>query len=353
MPISTVIKLFPQEDTILPPTMGQYGHAVFFEILKQSDPNIAERVHNMTDVKPFTVSPLQSEFKKLGKGQVLITAGTECWMRYTLLDDTLFPVFSRYFLTVQRPTIRLARGVFELTELLTSQNIEETKWSGHASYGELMEQAKTNTIIDLRFYSPTAFRRRDPKGGKSQNFPGVDMMGCYQSWVNKWNVFAPLKIDKDMLLAFVYNHGGLTLIEARTRMMDFGKHKQVGFVGNSQFQFREDWGCDFDDEEIDYLPSPSLTLPAGIPPPPPLPSPHAGREEGGLRGGEGRGGGTEKGMKGGESWTASEPSPYPPSQPGPMAEEMLKQVNLLADFAFYAGTGLKATMGMGQTRRLG
>ena len=311
MPISTVIKLFPKEDTILPPTMGQYGHAVFFEILKQSDPNIANRIHKMIDVKPFTVSPLQSEFKKLGKGQVLITAGTECWMRYTLLDDELFPVFSNYFLTSQCPTIRLGRGVFQLTELLTSQNLEETKWSGHASYEELIEQAKTNTIIDIRFYSPTAFRKRDPKGGKSQNFPGVDMMGCYQSWVNKWNAFAPVKIDKDKLLAFVYNHGGLTLIEIRTRMMDFGKYKQVGFVGNSQFQFREDWGYDFlDDDEMDYLPQD-------------------------------------------EYWAAPEPSPYPPPQPGPMAAEMLKQVNILADFAFYAGTGLKATMGMGQTRRLG
>jgi hypothetical protein len=106
-------------------------------------------------------------------------------------------------------------------------------------------------------------------------------------------------------------------------MMDFGKHKQVVFVGNSQFQFRADWGWDFlDDGEMDYLP-------------PPLSPPYTG------------------GMKGGESWAAPEPSPYPPPQPGPMAEEMLKQVNLLADFAFYAGTGLKATMGMGQTRRLG
>ena len=31
--------------------------------------------------------------------------------------------------------------------------------------------------------------------------------------------------------------------------------------------------------------------------------------------------------------------------------EMLRLVNLLADFAFYCGTGYKTTMGMGQTRR--
>ena len=37
-------------------------------------------------------------------------------------------------------------------------------------------------------------------------------------------------------------------------------------------------------------------------------------------------------------------------QPAP--EEALRQINALADFAFYAGTGAKTTMGMGQTRRL-
>lgn len=33
-------------------------------------------------------------------------------------------------------------------------------------------------------------------------------------------------------------------------------------------------------------------------------------------------------------------------------EESLRQINALADFAFYAGTGAKTTMGMGQTRRI-
>ena len=32
--------------------------------------------------------------------------------------------------------------------------------------------------------------------------------------------------------------------------------------------------------------------------------------------------------------------------------DQIRWINLLTDFAFYAGTGYKATMGMGQTRRL-
>ncbi|HIE26026.1 TPA: CRISPR system precrRNA processing endoribonuclease RAMP protein Cas6 [Candidatus Poribacteria bacterium] len=237
-------------------------------------------------------------------------------MRYTLLDDLLFPVFARYFLDTPQPTIRLKHGVFQLTQLITSAEPEETKWSGHATYEELMESAKMYTTIDVRFYSPTTFRERPKNGGKPRNFPGIDVMRCYQSWVKKWNTFAQMApqrgaptIDKDKLLLFVWNHGGLTRIETKSRMMDFGGHKQVGFVGRGQWQFREDWGFDPEDDEMDYL--------------------------------------TED-----ADWATPEPSPYPPLVPGPMDDGMLKQVNVLADFAFYCGTGYKVTMGMGQTRRL-
>ncbi len=37
---------------------------------------------------------------------------------------------------------------------------------------------------------------------------------------------------------------------------------------------------------------------------------------------------------------------------GSLSEELRKQINLLADFAFYAGTGRKTTHGMGMTRRI-
>lgn len=33
------------------------------------------------------------------------------------------------------------------------------------------------------------------------------------------------------------------------------------------------------------------------------------------------------------------------------SQELLKQADALANFAFYCGTGYKTTMGMGQTRR--
>ena len=92
-----------------------------------------------------------------------------------------------------------------------------------------------------------------------------------------------MQIDKQRLLDFVADHAGLTAVESRSRMLDFGKHKAIGFVGSCAYQFfleHQSYSNDKDNTE------------------------------------------------------------------------MLRLANLLADFAFYCGTGYKTTMGMGQTRRI-
>ena len=99
-------------------------------------------------------------------------------------------------------------------------------------------------------------------------------------------------------------------IDSRSQMLDYGRYRQRGFVGTCQFHFLED--IEGDDSFLDDdLPAP---WEADLEDPPPV---------------------------------------YPPPVPGPLEEERLREVNLLADFAFYCGTGYKTTMGMGQTRRQG
>lgn len=278
MPISTVLGLYPKEDATLSPTMGQYAHAAFFEILRQIDLNLADQVHNMTD-KPFTVSPLQGEFQKLQTHQLLIRAGTEVWMRFTLLDDSLFEPFSKFFLQNPQPTIRLAKANFEVYNLISSGigDDNRAKWSGHHTYAELIQNAQIHHRVKLRFYSPTAFRERNTQSDhlRSGNLASPDPVRCYQNWVKKWNAFSPLKIDKEQLLRFVQENVRVSRLDIETKMLDFGKHKQLGFIGNVEFQFNQD-----------------------------------------------------------------------------NSSYEIVAVNLLSDFAFYAGTGIKTAMGMGQTRRI-
>ena len=281
MPISTVLHLIPPEDVTLRLTMGHHAHAAFLSLLRTGNPKKAEEVHAASSQKPFTVSPL------IGKGErrrdfLRIRAGTECWLRFTFLDDTLFAHFGSAFLTQSLPSIRLGDATFQLSRMVAS-GAETKDWSGNTTYEELIDAAGTDTRMRVRFHSPTAFRELSPRGQKTRNQAHIDLVRCYQSWVNKWNAFTPMQIDKQPLLDFVARHAGLTAVESKSRMLDFGKHKAIGFVGSCAYQFfleHQSYSNDKDNTE------------------------------------------------------------------------MLRLANLLADFAFYCGTGYKTTMGMGQTRRI-
>lgn len=276
MPISAVIYLIPSEDVMLRPTMGHHAHAAFLSLLRMSNSDKAEAVHAASAQKPFTVSPLIGNGERRG-AFLRIRTGVECWLRYTFLDDALFAHFGNAFLTQSLPSIRLGEARFQLSRLVAS-GTEIDDWSGTKTYEELIESAGMDSQIRLRFHSPTAFRELTPHGKKTRNQPYIDLVRCYRSWLNKWNAFAPTQIDKQKFLDFVDVHAGLTTVKSQSKMLDFGKHKAVGFVGNCEYEF----------------------------------------------------------LAGGQSDDAV---------------EMLRWANLLADFAFYCGTGYKTTMGMGQTRR--
>lgn len=289
MPISTVIHLIPTSDAIVRPTMGRLAHAAFLSILQRGNREKAEAVHALSGQKPFTVSPLIGKSEPYGPNR-LFRAGTECWLRFTFLDDELFAGFGNAFLTQPSPSIRLGGATFQLSHLISS-NTEIDGWSGNATYEQLLSSTQIDTRIRLRFYSPTAFRQMAPPGRKTRNQPTIDLVRCYQSWVNKWNAFAPLSIHKQKLLPFIEAHAGLTRIETETKMLDFGRHKEIGFIGACTYEFHGDWGG-WDDKSESETPSPTIDV------------------------------------------------------------DLLRQANLLADFAFYCGTGYKTTMGMGQTRRI-
>ena len=235
MPISTLISLIPETDVTLRPTMGHHAHAAFLAIIRKSDPNLAETLHAQSAQKPFTVSPLIADAKK--RDNLLhIRAGTTCKLRYTFLDDALFQNFGQTFLTASFPTIRLGNAKFQVKQLV-SHATEERSWSGNTTYAELVQSAKTDTRMCFRFYSPTAFRRLTPRGQKTRSDAHLDLERCYQSWVNKWNAFAPIKLDKAEILTFVAEHGQVMTVKTKSHVLNFGRHTEVGWVGTCSCVF--------------------------------------------------------------------------------------------------------------------
>ena len=238
MPISAVLYLIPSQDVILRPTMGHHAHAAFLSLLRTSNPKKADEVHAASTQKPFTVSPLIGNGERYGNF-LRVRADAKCWLRFTFLDDELFTHFSNTFFAQELPSIRLGQATFQFNCLVTS-NTENHNWSGNTTYADLVQSAKPATNIHLRFHSPTAFRALTPRGQKSYNHTQVDPVRCYQSWINKWNAFAPLQFDKDELLTFITERSRISHAETRTQALNFGRHTEIGSVGTCTFRFEQE-----------------------------------------------------------------------------------------------------------------
>lgn len=282
---SLTAHLFPVKEAILPPTMGHYVHAAFLDILRQVDSKVAEGMHLEQSYKPFTVSPLQGRFDKQGKERVLIRAGTECWVRFTILDDILLSTVAKFFLENESTLLRLGNNIFQITKVTTNGNNTNENWSACTTFEEILDYASPFDKLKVRFYSPTAFRVHDRTTRGTQNHVLPDPLHCFQNWLKKWDALSSVPIDEDALLDFVQRHIRFSRYSIKTRIMNFGGYKQLGFVGDCEYRFVNDIST-------------------------------------------GRSNRVNKG-----------------------SQELLKQADALANFAFYCGTGYKTTMGMGQTRR--
>lgn len=236
MPISTLLSLIPETDVVLPLTTGHHVHAAFLTILRDSDPDLAKMIHAQSANKPFTVSPLIAKGERRGR-QLHIRADTDCRLRFTFLEDTLFTAFGRAFGgKSELPMIRLGTAIFQVKQVV-SHATENQDWSGNTTYDDLVKSAKPETEIHLKFHSPTAFRASTPRRQKTYNHTQVDPVRCYQSWVNRWNAFAPVQFGRTEILRFITEHVHVSRSETRTQVLNFGKHTEIGWVGTCTFQF--------------------------------------------------------------------------------------------------------------------
>ena len=208
MPSVLTFRLNPEETVSLPPYPGRALHALFYQWLAIGDYSLAVRTHDQDGPRPFTVSPLYRV-----DGQPTL--------RLTLLDDTLWPALSQGISLT--PTVEVMGQ--PLTLPADGPQIQ------HRSYADLVANAGAETRIRLRFLSPTSFRSHE------MHYPLPDPALVYQSWLNRWNEFAPEEARINVaLLDIVAAHVAVGRYDLRTEMVDLGgDRKVVGFVGTVQY----------------------------------------------------------------------------------------------------------------------
>lgn len=109
MPYSLVLNLVPLAAIPKSHLSGRHLHALFLDLVRSQVPELATILHAQTTSKAFTLSPLQTNPATQQSPDTLqwnhrhaIAAGSLCWWRITLLDDTLFSQLAHLWLGLSK-----------------------------------------------------------------------------------------------------------------------------------------------------------------------------------------------------------------------------------------------------------
>lgn len=263
---SFLVYLRPTNQAPLSSHPGRSLHGLFINLLADTDPELADRLHSQMPNKPFTVSSLMGRFARDGSRQI-VTPDEVYRVRYTVLTEEIFAGLSQTLLNryLYGQAVEIDREPFQIERI--SADPQDTKgWGQVTSYQDLFQQRDQAQEIRLRFSSPTAFKT----GDIHLLFPLP--RSVFNSYRRTWRTFVEIPLSED-LMDFVEQHVVVSYYKLRTEVIRAGRFHLIGFVGNCTYRIMD---------------------------------------EDPVRVGE---------------------------------------LNALADFALFAGTGMKTTQGMGQTRR--
>lgn len=271
MPYSLVINLIPRSPIPKSHLNGLHLHALFLDLVRAIDSELAQSLHGQSAEKAFTLSPLQVTNHKFMTHSLqfeydrAIPEATPCWWRISLLDETLFGKLASLWLNLTfQPSWSLGGTDLQVISMLGTPQPNQP-WANFISYQQIYEQASDiQRQIHFRFFTPTAFRISDYDCA----LPTKELV--FNSLLRRWNQFSGIPFTNEII-----NPIFPSAFKIETAIVSDHRSKFIGCLGDITFQIL-----------------------------------------------------------------------------GQVEPEMVRQINALADFAFFSGVGRKTPMGMGIVRRI-
>jgi CRISPR-associated endoribonuclease Cas6 len=239
MPHSLILNLLPQSP--IPPQYltGRHLHALFLTLVSSVDRTLGDRLHDSTADKAFTLSPLQiaktnfpiirggkEGYKLQHSHQQPIPAGTPCWWRISLLDDTLFNQLTQLWLNLnpQHPWHLGPADLFITSIQGTPQSTQP--WANAISYSQLYQQAsEIEHTISFTFATPTAFRQ----GKFDTTLPTRECV--FNSLLSRWHKYSGIEFT-DIAIESIFP----SFINIRTEIVADSRSKFIGVVGEISYR---------------------------------------------------------------------------------------------------------------------
>ncbi len=197
MLVSLVTVIRSRRTGFLPPTTGTATHAVFLKWLGRANQILAKEIHDMVNLKPYTVSGVQ----RISSGLMFIrTVGDMPLNTRELYWFRVYPKLSEILMTVfisKRPTeVEILEHYFSVEGITVSP--EEHPWAGTSSEEELLgltlreniRPNKSGTKLSFLFHSPSTFKAN----GRSLPLPLP--IQTFSSLVTRWNMYSQTPITQ-------------------------------------------------------------------------------------------------------------------------------------------------------------
>ncbi|HEY9802280.1 MAG TPA: CRISPR-associated endoribonuclease Cas6 [Leptolyngbyaceae cyanobacterium] len=264
MPHSLVLNLLPQSP--IPPQYltGRHLHALFLTLVSSVDSTLGDRLHDSTADKAFTLSPLQvrghfsslreatptrrsandrlsasqGRYKpKVPNGESLqyfhqqaIPAGTPCWWRISLLDDTLFSQLTQLWLNLN-PSHPWHLGPANLYITSIQGTPQSTQpWANATTYGQLYEQASDNIrTFNFSFATPSAFRQ----GQFDTTLPTRECV--FNSLLSRWHKYSGIEFTQIPIESIFPS-----FLNIHTEILADSRSKFIGILGQVNYRILGD-----------------------------------------------------------------------------------------------------------------
>ncbi len=217
-----LLKLRPLERGTIMPFSGELVHGAWLNWLRETAPDVADRLHEGNKRRLFTCSNLQ------------------------------FPYTSERIMQAQRENVHLPldpQKSFLLEEVISHPD-DPSGWTGFTTCETLVEQARTRRLLpaqplEMEFASITAFNRihhsSRPYGNHYARLPLPSYV--FAGLASRWQEIAPPALTHVVQLqrieAYIEAQGVIIDdYQLQTHSAHFAQHTQPGFVGTCRYLLR-------------------------------------------------------------------------------------------------------------------
>jgi CRISPR-associated endoribonuclease Cas6 len=232
MPFSAVLSLEATADATLDQFTGRGVHGFWFNRWREVDAALGDALHESNDMQPFTLSPLTLTPRPspAGKGiGVRVKPGTAARLRITTLTDALSEAVKSKWLEGLEGKAEVFIPQPKDEEPGVPWRVRRVEVEAQASY-EAMSKVHLMSSVPprewrLAFLTPTTFH------GSSGHLPFPLPDSLVNSWLRRWNAFAPIALPKEELLEWSRQKLVVSSYNLRTLPAREGERLRVGCTG--------------------------------------------------------------------------------------------------------------------------